>query len=753
MPVLHRRGQAQQYADSVEAVSPFLAALTTELKRFNATNYGIRLKACQEIGHIVYHGGDIVAEYIVHDPRCITTLLALFPTESAAATSADGHSQQQQQQPHSPQHSTPHLSIAGQMHQQLHNLQTRVGSGAAVADPAATPSPTTGDTTAPDRPRRPSIPGSASPTSPEKPQQPISILVAGIKTLSILVRSNVAVLEVLEANGVFDILVNLLTHENEQLRVWSAHAMYFLLIKRFDVHGKRLVQASLQDALRQVTQDSEWSHFQYNDAEEILKLADLPYDPEKATAPKQFQLYAAQEGATTETAAGAATAPAAAEARSADSSASSNVSSGANAQSAALDGPLPQRSKFPMMYPGGCTGPRMKRVEVHDLSAEAFQELVTILQSLYKTGQMDALIQMHIDNVKAIHQTPKFLPMHRLMTRMVEMMVMSQATLLTGLPYWDSSWQASNPARAFVFRDNHFGTAKPTSKDQSLTGTFSGVEWRSAFVTRKGNDTITLDTPPFLYRMAAEFDTFANYSTMVETGIHGQVHNFVGGNMGSISEGPADPLFWMHHGAIDYFWAKWQGMTKVVNGVNVTNYNKYDGVDQGKPVSPNDTMQLLGTTYNVSSIVDYWNNFCYEYQDPINAPKGITPFPAQGVIDNANPANTETNANLSGGGINGTWAMPTEVSDEFLKRWGITREQYGKWRFLAGNILDAMNNQQRKTGQPPPTFAAPGRAALKGPTTSGNNPNAAGKIGARLSLLMLSVTYALLCLSCPLLGL
>lgn len=50
--------------------------------------------------------------------------------------------------------------------------------------------------------------------------------------------------------------------------------------------------------------------------------------------------------------------------------------------------------------------------------------------------------------------------------------------------------------------------------------------------------------------------TFRAFQAELE-GLHGLVHNAVGGTMATASS-PADPLFWLHHSFVDRLWARWQ---------------------------------------------------------------------------------------------------------------------------------------------------------------------------------------------------
>lgn len=50
--------------------------------------------------------------------------------------------------------------------------------------------------------------------------------------------------------------------------------------------------------------------------------------------------------------------------------------------------------------------------------------------------------------------------------------------------------------------------------------------------------------------------TFSGFQRALQ-GIHGWVHNAVGGTM-ALSSSPADPLFWLHHAFIDKLWEDWK---------------------------------------------------------------------------------------------------------------------------------------------------------------------------------------------------
>merc|ERR1712216_396374 len=61
--------------------------------------------------------------------------------------------------------------------------------------------------------------------------------------------------------------------------------------------------------------------------------------------------------------------------------------------------------------------------------------------------------------------------------------------------------------------------------------------------------------------MGNQFEAMSRY---LENGIHGQIHGAIGGNSGhawghmTSLYSPYDPIFFLHHGFIDFLWSQWQ---------------------------------------------------------------------------------------------------------------------------------------------------------------------------------------------------
>ncbi len=136
------------------------------------------------------------------------------------------------------------------------------------------------------------------------------------------------------------------------------------------------------------------------------------------------------------------------------------------------------------------------------------------------------------------HGTLLFLAWHRGYLFFFERMLRKAAgdDYLT-LPYWD--WTAS-PSVPLAYRE-------PADSTNPL------------FHERDINDG-SLIPPQFVVddlNTALSQLGFDGFSPSLEDSPHGQVHVFVGGDMGSVPTSARDPIFWLHHCNIDRLWNRW----------------------------------------------------------------------------------------------------------------------------------------------------------------------------------------------------
>lgn len=98
-------------------------------------------------------------------------------------------------------------------------------------------------------------------------------------------------------------------------------------------------------------------------------------------------------------------------------------------------------------------------------------------------------------------------------------------------------------------------------------------------------------------------------------GPHGTIHSVIGGDMSPTSNAPNDPIFYLHHGNVDYLWAKWQDANPQ------TRLTDYTGnTVQGRNVNNaklTDRLRFLGlgTDLQVQQVMNTRAfPYCYEYE-------------------------------------------------------------------------------------------------------------------------------------------
>ncbi|KAH8588626.1 hypothetical protein B0O99DRAFT_356866 [Bisporella sp. PMI_857] len=218
-------------------------------------------------------------------------------------------------------------------------------------------------------------------------------------------------------------------------------------------------------------------------------------------------------------------------------------------------------------------------------------------------SRYDDYLGLHIGLAGNIHFNGPFLPWHRKLLVIFEQDLRNTCGYTGALPYWNWSKDVSTEesfAKSPVF-DNIYGfgsqgayiedisnftitsallipgrsgggcvTTGPFANFQismgpgdsfaytphclrrDLSGQLAKLKLSSTFISW------TLNAPDFF-----EFDrrVQAHNLTLAGVGVHGGGHFGVGGMIGEMSDvwsSPGDPLFWLHHGMLDYMWNKWQ---------------------------------------------------------------------------------------------------------------------------------------------------------------------------------------------------
>lgn len=205
---------------------------------------------------------------------------------------------------------------------------------------------------------------------------------------------------------------------------------------------------------------------------------------------------------------------------------------------------------------------KSERAEWQDAILELIAERET-----KKHGFWDKLVQIHSTYSGEAHGGSYFLPWHRFFLLLLENKIRSQGRPDFTLPYWDWTVDSRNGAQSKIWRASFAGgaTTSQTGRGNPIPdGPFQNITAKlhnPHSVRRNFNSGVNdgmrrLPGPSVIDRIigAKNFETFAVNLELS----HGIVHVAVGGDMGSVSISPNDPIFYLHHAFVDYIYSRRQ---------------------------------------------------------------------------------------------------------------------------------------------------------------------------------------------------
>jgi len=242
------------------------------------------------------------------------------------------------------------------------------------------------------------------------------------------------------------------------------------------------------------------------------------------------------------------------------------------------------------------------RKEVNDLTDEEFAKFAAAVNALKADGTWANISLVHqMADSQAHpggmpHGSPIFLPWHRKYFIEVEnRLQMAIDDCSVSIPYWNWALELPTFVESKVFTPSRLGSLNGGSPDMCVQDGAFGVQTAASsfgkgnnhfqgqsagqWTSPSGSDCImragsapsgqsyttilsTLEQPSLGIN---EFEQMSNY---IERDLHNFFHGAVGGwahanggwVMGHMSGflSPYDPIFFMHHGFIDFLWSKWQ---------------------------------------------------------------------------------------------------------------------------------------------------------------------------------------------------
>lgn len=218
-----------------------------------------------------------------------------------------------------------------------------------------------------------------------------------------------------------------------------------------------------------------------------------------------------------------------------------------------------------------CQGIR-KRRDIRSLTQQQLQKWQKAILNQFLTANSatvsfwDSMTQLHGKYSIEAHSTPYFLPWHRLFLLVLENRIRQSGLPNFALPYWDWTVDSADPALSKVWDASVVGGAKKSNSSGDGTpipdGPFKGIKARFTqphLVRRNFNSGKAggMDVLPSANVLQEIINTpkFATFTAMLQLS-HNSMHRAVGADMADSDTSPNDPVFYLHHGFIDYIYSR-----------------------------------------------------------------------------------------------------------------------------------------------------------------------------------------------------
>ncbi|KAL6728352.1 hypothetical protein Aduo_010132 [Ancylostoma duodenale] len=244
------------------------------------------------------------------------------------------------------------------------------------------------------------------------------------------------------------------------------------------------------------------------------------------------------------------------------------------------------------------------------------------------SGEYDRITRVHssFELSPGAHSGPAFLPWHREFTKRLEI-ALRQIDPTIGLPYWDYTLDQVLPdsTMSVLWSDELMG--RPDSDGQVRRGAFKN--WTildgSRYFRRNIGARGQLMTQSEIERVvtAPDISLLLSFTApqrhCAKAGdwsaleyIHGGPHVYTGGDMGVIPTATHDPIFFLHHGMIDFIWEEWR-TTRQSKTERETAYPENDEACSSAAHFANTTMTPFWPMVNIDGLSNKYTDNLYQY--------------------------------------------------------------------------------------------------------------------------------------------
>lgn len=226
--------------------------------------------------------------------------------------------------------------------------------------------------------------------------------------------------------------------------------------------------------------------------------------------------------------------------------------------------PSPPASPPPAEFDDlNCIG-RRERKDIRDLTPDERARWVRAVRKLMEQpadgglSEWEQLTQLHFMHGDEAHGGCYFLPWHRLFLLKIENLMRVHEPDVT-MPYWDWTRDSLDASVSEIWGSEYIGGAQ--RENQPIPdGPFAGLvsrfpDWHTVarnFWSGSSRNMNAFWTWNDLERVVSQ-QSWADFADGIESA-HILPHNEIGGDMRSTDTAPNDPVFYLHHGYVDYLY-------------------------------------------------------------------------------------------------------------------------------------------------------------------------------------------------------
>lgn len=232
------------------------------------------------------------------------------------------------------------------------------------------------------------------------------------------------------------------------------------------------------------------------------------------------------------------------------------------------------------------------------------------------------LVSLHQQLVGGVHNSGLFLVWHRYYINVYHSLLTEECGYTGPYVWWDERRDAGNFANAPMFTARWFGELSASAEGRGACVMETGfgayqpnLGPNSAInnphcLSRAVDENLTLRTNSDWFNNCAGAQNYDAFRSCSELTYHAYGHNGVGSVMSNVATSPEDPLFFLHHGFIDYGYKVWQ------NGGSTRNMEVGGPNASGGTLTPTAVLTSRGLRpdVTVADVLDAEGDYlCYVY--------------------------------------------------------------------------------------------------------------------------------------------